>query len=95
MNIVLLGIPLHRPSRADLIETMTISLAVAALVTILAFTGTIPSSEALVWFAGIVSGAMLAGAGADVRRYGWSAIALLLPVMVISMGLTALATGTS
>lgn len=95
MNIILLGITLHRPSRADLIETMTISLAVAAFVTTLVFMGTIPLSEALVWFAGIVSGAMLVAAGADVRRHGWSAIALQLPVMVISMGFTVLATGAS
>ena len=95
MNIIVLGIPLHRPFRADLIETITIILAVTAFVTILVFMGTIPSSEAIVWFAGIASGAMLVAAGADVRRYGWGAIALLLPVMVISMGLTALVTRAS
>ena len=95
MNIVMLGIPLHRPSRADLIEAMTISLAVAAFVSILVFMGMIPLSEAIVWFTGIVSGAMLVAAGADVQRYGWGAIALLLPIMVITMGFTVLATGAS
>lgn len=90
MNIAMLGISFRRPSRTGLIESMVITLAVAAITTILALMGTITLSEAFVWFAGIVAGVLLMATGADVRRHGWRAVTVLFPVMIVVMGLVRL-----